>query len=142
MKTLVESAGGVSSRVTLGSHELVFDQPSTVPGGQDRGPSPLDVLAVSVGACAHYYAAAFLFGRKIPTEGLSVEVEAEKSREPVARIAKLVMRVTLPPGFPAQYLPALERAIRHCPAYGTLVHPPDVELLISTPESAPQARVA
>lgn len=142
MKAVVDSAGGVASRVTLGPHELVFDQPSTIPGGQDRGPSPLDVLAVSVGACAHYYAAAFLFGRKLPTEGLSVEVEAEKSREPVARIAKLVMRVTLPPGFPARYLPALERAIRHCPAYGTLVHPPDVELVLATRESAPRARVA
>jgi uncharacterized OsmC-like protein len=63
MKAVVESAGGVASRVRLGEHELTFDQPSTVPGGADRGPSPLDVMAISVGACAHYYAAAFLFGR-------------------------------------------------------------------------------
>jgi len=142
MKAVLTSAGGVASRVTLGSHALVFDQTSAVPGGEDRGPSPLDVLAVSVGACAHYYAAAFLFGRKLPTEGLSVEVEAEKSREPVARIAKLVMRVTLPPSIPRQHWPAIERAIRHCPAYGTLVHPPDVELVVSSPEATPQARVA
>src|SRR4051812_31264895 len=48
MKAVVESAGKVASRVGLGTHELVFDQPSNVAGGDDRGPSPLDVLAVSV----------------------------------------------------------------------------------------------
>lgn len=142
MKFTINSAGGVASRATLGAHELVFDQPSTVPGGTDRGPSPLDVMAVSVGACAHYYSAAFLVGRQIPTEGLAVEVEAEKSREPVARLAKFVIHVKLPPGVPTQYLPAIERAIRHCPAYGTLLHPPDVELVVSPHETAAEVCVA
>jgi uncharacterized OsmC-like protein len=142
MKASIHSAGGVASRVTLGAHDLVFDQPGVVPGGSDRGPSPLDVMVASVAACAHYYAAAFLFARKIPTEGLVVEVEAEKSTEPVARLGKLSMRVHLTPNVPARYIPALERAIRLCPAYGTLTHPPDVEIVISAPEVAPKASVA
>jgi putative redox protein len=136
MKAYIESAGGVASRVRLGSHELLFDQPSSVPGGTDRGPSPLDVLAAAVGACAHYFAAAFLFGRQLPTAGLVVEVETEKSREPVPRLSKIVMRVTLPPSVPVQYLPAIERAIRHCPAYGTLLHAPNVEISLSLPRAA------
>jgi len=142
MKAIIESAGGVASRVSLGSHELVFDQPGTVPGGVDRGPSPLDVLAVSVAACAHYYAAAFLFGRQIPTEGLKVEVETEKSREPVPRISKLVIRVLLPASLPAQYLPAIERAVKHCPAYGTMLHAPTVELTFSAPDAEPHVSAA
>jgi uncharacterized OsmC-like protein len=141
MKFIVNSAGGVASRVTVGSHELVFDQPSEVPNGTDRGPSPLDVLAVAVGACAHYYAAAFLAARGLSTESLSVEIEAEKSRQPVARLGTFVIHVKLPAGVEPQHLPALERAIRHCPAYGTLVHPPDVTLVIS-PQAAEDARVA
>ena len=80
MKALVESAGKVASKGRLGDHELLFDQPATVPGGDDRGPSPLDVLAVSVAACAHYYAAAYLHGRGLSTEALSVETEFEKER--------------------------------------------------------------
>ena len=50
MKASIESAGNVASRVRLGDHELVFDQPRSVPGGEDRGPSPLDLMAVSVAA--------------------------------------------------------------------------------------------
>jgi putative redox protein len=130
MKASIESAGGVASRVQLGAHTLTFDQPATVPGGGDRGPSPLDVLVVSVGACAHYFAAAFLHGRQLPVDGLRVEVEAQKGRTPSPRVERLSVRVTVPAGVPEHYLPSIERAIRNCPAYGTLVHPPDVELTV------------
>jgi uncharacterized OsmC-like protein len=122
----------------LGSHEVLFDQPTVVPGGEDRGPSPLDVLVVAVGACAHYFAAAFLHARKLPLEGLRVEVEANKGRVPAPRIEKLYIHVTLPAGLPDSYLPAIEKAIRACPAYGTLVHPPDVELTVHKEPPAAQ----
>lgn len=128
MKAVIESTGAVGAHVNLGGHELVFDQPGAVPGGQDRGPSPLDVMAVAVGACAHYFAAAFLYGRKLPVEGLRVEVEAEKTRDPVPRFGRLSLQVFLPPGVSAAHREGIERAVRHCPAYGTLVHPPEVTL--------------
>jgi putative redox protein len=136
MKAVIESAGGVASRVRLGEHEIVFDQPAAVPGGENRGASPLDVLVVSVGACAHYFAAAFLQARKLPTCGLRVEVEAHKSRTPTPRIERLSVHVVLPPGVPEHHLPSIERAIRNCPAYGTLVHPPDVTLSVSRDDSS------
>lgn len=65
MRIDIESAGGIASRVRIGSHEAMFDQPTEVPGGEDHGPSPLEVMAAAVGACVHYFAAAFLFARKI-----------------------------------------------------------------------------
>ena len=52
-KTVIESIGNVGSRVRTGGHELVFDQPSGVPGGEDRGPSPLDVMVASVAALTY-----------------------------------------------------------------------------------------
>lgn len=132
MKATVETAGNVSSRVRLGAHELVFDQPSTVPGGGDRGPSPLDVLGVAVAACAHYYAAAYLYGRELPTEGLTVEVETEKERFPTPRLGRVSLKVTLPAGLPERHLAGIERAMKSCPAYGTLLTPPVVDFSISS----------
>lgn len=139
MKITITSLGGVASHVELGDHELAFDQPGSVPGGQDRGPSPLDVMVAAVGACAHYYAAASLFGRGIATTGLEVHVEFEKTREPVPRIGRLEIHVVLPTGVPAQYRPAIERAVRHCPAYGTLTHPPDIVFTFDAHANAPAA---
>lgn len=139
MKLSVESAGGVKSRVTLGNHELIFDQPASVPGGEDRGPSPLDVMAATVGACAHYFAAAYLTARKVSVDGLRVEVEAEKVREPQPRFGRLAIRVVLPAGVPEPYRVQIERAVRNCPAYGTLVHPPEVALTFEQEAHAPAA---
>lgn len=136
MNLVIESAGAVASRVRLGNHELVFDQAAPVPGGEDRGPSPLDAMVAAIAACAHYYAAAFLFGRHIPTDGLRAEVAFEKTKDPVARIGRFEIRLILPPGVPAKYLPALERAVSHCPAYGTLQHPPQVKLTIDAADSS------
>src|SRR5215471_8259607 len=98
MKVIVESIGKVGSRTSIGGHELVFDQPATVPGGQDRGPSPLDVMSVSVAACAHYFAAAYLHARHLAPDGLKVTVTAEKERVPVSRLGRVALRVQLPAG--------------------------------------------
>jgi uncharacterized OsmC-like protein len=132
MKAKVESIGKVGSHARIGNHEVLFDQPVTVPGGEDRGPSPLDVMALSVAACAHYFAAAYLHGRGLPTEGLTVEVESEKERVPVPRLGRLAMKVQVPVGLAERQIVGIERAIKSCPAYGTLLDPPLVEITIES----------
>ena len=130
MKEVIESIGKVGSRAIVGGHELVFDQPTKVPGGEDRGPSPLDVMSVAVAACAHYFAAAYLYARDLPREGLTVEVTAEKERVPVSRLGRVELRVHLPAGLDERHVAGVERAIKSCPAYGTLLHSPSVEVSI------------
>jgi uncharacterized OsmC-like protein len=130
VKAVIESIGKVGSRAVVDGHELVFDQPLAVPGGEDRGPSPLDVMSVSVAACAHYFAAAYLHARALSPEGLRVEVTAAKERLPVPRIGRLDMKVSLPAGLEDRHVAGIERAIKSCPAYGTLLHSPSVELTI------------
>lgn len=136
MKARVTSVGGVASRVVLGEHVLTFDQPESVPGGQDRGPSPLDVMAASVGACAHYFASAYLFARKLDTDDLVVEVEAEKAREPSPRFGSVRLRVVLPSGLRPEQRTAIERVVKSCPAYGTLVEGTEVTLVVEERPSA------
>jgi uncharacterized OsmC-like protein len=131
VKVLIQTAANVGSRVRLGRHDLVFDQPGDVPGGEDRGPSPLDVLVASVGACAHYFAAAYLHARGFPTGELTVEVEGEKASTPVPRIARLAIKIRVPAGLTEQHIAGIERAVRRCPAYGTLVHPPEIEVAVA-----------
>ena len=140
MKALIQSAATVGSRVRLGDHDIVFDQPASVPGGQDRGPSPLDMLVVSVGACAHYFAAAYLYARGVSTADLTVEVEAEKGRTPAPRIARLALKVRVPAGVTPQQVAGVERAIRGCPAYGTLAHPPALEIVVERESDGDEQR--
>lgn len=136
MKATVESLGDVGSRVNVGGHELIFDQPHGVPGGRDRGPSPLDVMSAAVAACAHYFAAAYLHARGLSPAGLAVEVTAEKERIPAPRIGRLSMKLRLPPGLADRHVTGIERAIKSCPAYGTLLYPPVVEIAIAGEDQA------
>jgi len=139
MKAVIESIGGVGSRAVIGGHELVFDQPAALPGGADRGPSPLDVMSVAVAACAHYFAAAYLRARELSAQGLTVTVTAEKERTPVPRIGRVELRVQLPAGLSERHAAGVERAIKSCPAYGTLLHSPSVELSIARGRDAATA---
>jgi len=131
MKAIIDSIGQVGSRVRLGGHEVTFDQPATVPGGLDRGASPLDLMVAAVGACAHYYAAAFLHGRNLSTEGLTVEVDSEKERVPSPRVGRVAIHVHLPAGLSERHVAGIERAVKSCPAYGTLMNPPVVTLSVA-----------
>ena len=133
MKAVVESIGKVASHAWLGAHEIVFDQPSVMPGGEDRGPSPLEVMVLSVAACAHYFASAYLYARGHATDLVIVEVESEKQRLPVPRIGRLTLKVRLPAGLSEREIAGVERAIKACPAYGTLLHPPAVEITVVVP---------
>ena len=140
MKAIIESAGKVASRVRLGNHELVFDQPAIVRDGEDRGPSPLDVLVASVAACAHYFGAAYLNSRGLDPSALAVEVEAEKERIPIARVGHLALKIRVPPGLEEQHVAGILRAIKSCPAYGTLVRPPTIELTVDVPRAEDDAK--
>ena len=40
------------------------------------------------------------------------------------------MTVRVPLGLTREQLTGIERAIRRCPAYGTLVHPPSIEITV------------
>ena len=127
MNYTIQSAGGVASRVQIGPHTLIFDQPASF-GGGDAGPSPLDVLVATVGACAHYFAAAFLRARQYPVDGLEVRIVGDKAAVGRKRLLRVTISVRLPPGVPAALAPRVEQAVLACPAWGTLAEAPELGL--------------
>jgi len=93
-------------------------------------------MSVSVAACAHYFAAAYLHARHLAPEGLKVTVTAEKERLPVSRLGRVALRVQLPAGLAERHVAGVERAIKSCPAYGTLLHSPSVEISVERPKAS------
>jgi hypothetical protein len=71
----------------------------------------------------------------------AVEVEAEKERTP-ARLGRFSMRVHLPAGTSDRQVAGVERAVRSCPAYGTLIQPPTVELSIDVAGTPSEEKVS
>jgi putative redox protein len=118
-------------RAQVGVHELTLDQPGLA-GGDDAGPSPLDLIGAALGGCVALYVYQFLETRKQPTEGLRVEVEQFTARDP-HRIVRFGVRIALPDDVPPVYTPMIEAVARVCPAYNTLARSADVVITVESP---------
>lgn len=126
-KTIVAvPEGGVRVSATVRGHRVETDQPVHA-GGQDAAAMPLELLGAALATCAALYAHQFCATRNIPSDGLRVEVDTEQGKAP-KRITRFELRVQLPAGFPEEYVEAVERAVRSCPAMNTLLLPTPVEL--------------
>ena len=59
-------------------------------------------------------------------------MHSEKERVPFPRIGRLTMKVRLPEGLSERQVTGIERAVKACPAYGTLLQPPTVEIALES----------
>jgi uncharacterized OsmC-like protein len=102
------------------AHRLVLDQPIDE-GGTDDGPSPIELLGVSLGSCIAHYVREFLVRRGYPADGMRVEVSQHGATNP-ARVSDFTVRVVLPMKLPMAFSELIERVATACPAHTTLVN--------------------
>jgi uncharacterized OsmC-like protein len=127
---VVTHLSGVKFAAQVRSHRVIVDQ-SPRGGGNDEAPTPLELLAASLGTCVALYVQQFCHVRSLPYEGMYVEVDTAGAATP-HRIGELRVRVVLPTELPPQYAEMIERVARSCPAHNTLVHGAEVSVAIET----------
>jgi putative redox protein len=115
---VVTHEGGVRFAAQVRDHRIVVDQPVRG-GGENAGPTPIELLGASLGTCIALYVQQFCQSRGLPHDGMRVEVEQHGAHNP-GRIGEFVVRVVLPEPLPTQYAGLLERVARSCPAHHTL----------------------
>lgn len=125
MRMDVRFPGGVAVEAVLGPHVVRTDQPA--PLGAGSAASPFDLFLASLATCAGFYALRFCQERGLPTEGLGVTMEWERSPE-TKLISKIRISVKLPEGFPEKYRAAILRATDQCAVKKHLVSPPEIEV--------------
>jgi putative redox protein len=135
MDVRIHQIEGVKFSIQARSHSVLCDQPQEN-GGTDTGMTPPELLLASLGTCAAFYAAEYLRTRNIANSGVAVTVEAEKLKGP-ARLGNFHIRVESPASLTDEQRTGLMRSIDHCLVKNTLLNPPQIEVVLEVPDSAP-----
>ena len=127
MEVNVRYTSGAAFVASARGHEVACDQPREN-AGEDTGMTPPEFMLASLGTCAGYYALQYLKARKLPEEGLSVRVEAEKATGP-ARLGRFLIEVKVG-NLEARHEEGLMRAVKACLIHNTLHTAPEVKTVI------------
>ena len=113
-------------RVAVGRHLLTIDQPEDA-GGEDLGPTAVQLFAASLVACTAHYAGSYLARHGLSSEGMVVEGEYVMVDRP-ARLGSMSVTITPPVGLPEHRRAGLLAVASHCTLHNTLRDPLHVEV--------------
>lgn len=121
----VSRKGGSEFSIRVRGHEVTSDY-SEKDGGGDRGPSPVELLAGSLGACIAMMVQSYCQRHGYDGDvGVSLTLELADAPK---RIGGVVVDVELPKGVPEDRMDAIRRMAEHCPIHETLKNPPRMDI--------------
>jgi ribosomal protein S12 methylthiotransferase accessory factor len=129
MELTIKYHGGHRFESVASRHRLISDQPLENDGA-DKGATPPELFLFALASCAGYYAAAYLNARALPAEELEIHVSGDKGDRP-ARFTSISLDV-LAPGLNKHHRDGILRAVESCLISNTLLHPPTLEVKVSS----------
>ena len=112
-------------KVQVRGHELTCDL-SEKEGGQDKGPSPVELMAGSLGACIAMMVQSYCQRHGYDGD-VGVSLTLELADDP-KRVGGIIVDVELPEGIPEERMDAIRRIAERCPVHETLRNPPRVDI--------------
>lgn len=125
----VKHEGGVASSFNARGHRVLADVPEKM-GGQDRGPTPVELFAGSLGSCIAFYVARWCTERDLPFEGFQIELDYLLDMEAHC-IPVVNVRIEMPADFPEGRHDALLRVAEHCTVHNTICAVPKVNISVA-----------
>ena len=125
----VNREGNLKFNIQVRGHEVASDM-SAKEGGQDAGPSPVDLFAGSLGACIAMMVQSYCnrHGYVDGEVGVSLTLELEDAPK---RVGGIVIDVELPAEVPKDKWEVVKRMSERCPIHETLSNPPRVDIDIA-----------
>ncbi len=124
----VTRKGGLEFNIRVRGHDVGSDLPEK-DGGRDQGPTPVELLGGSLGACIAVMVQGYC--RKHGYDGdVGVSLTLELADKP-KRVGSIVVDLELPKGIPDDKMDAIRRIAECCPIHETLRNPPRVDIAIT-----------
>ena len=128
MEVKVTYQNGMRYEAEARGHKVLCDQPIDA-GGADSGMTPPEYMLVSLGTCAMYYAANYLLMQKLPAEGMTLTVQADKVMGP-PRLGAFRIAIDIPGVLDERHLEGARRSAEKCLVKNTLLMAPSIELTV------------
>jgi len=112
------------------SHRLLADEP-VKHGGSDLGPSPYDLLLMSLGACTSMTLRMYASRKKLPLDDIEIKlvhhrVHAEDCVDCTDKIERITRSITLKGDLNAEQKASLMAIADKCPVHRTLENDPQI----------------
>jgi uncharacterized OsmC-like protein len=117
---------GLEFNIGVRGHDVLSDR-SVKDGGRDAGPSPVELLAGSLGACIAMMVQTYCDRHGYTDGDVGVSLTLELADAP-KRIAGIVVDVELPADVPEDKLEVVRRMAERCPIHETLASSPRVDI--------------
>lgn len=134
MELTVVHEGGVRFAVKTRRHIVVTDQPVD-DGGDDAGPSPVELFVGSLASCIAYFVARFCARHGLAYEGMAVSAEWSMAQRP-HRVGSMTIRVHLPGSVTDSQRERLVRVAEGCTVHRSLITMPAVAIELDTSGAA------
>lgn len=108
LEITLQHKGGAQFLAEARQHRVVVDQPAE-DGAADHGMTPSELLLSALGSCIGQNVIQYLRLRKLPTDGLLIRVQAERTARPL-RLADFRVEIVAP-GLTERQLRALEKSL-------------------------------
>ena len=125
-KIAVSFPGGLRVDAAIDGRIIPTDQ-SIKEGGAGAAPEPFLLFLASIATCAGIYALRFCETRRIPTDGMALNMACEYDEE-AKRYRRMTLDLKLPKGFPKKYEGAIVKAMDLCAVKRQVMNPPEFEL--------------
>ena len=126
---------GLCFSVQVRGHRFLVDMPMESKG-QDQGPSPADLLAVSLGACMGMHMALYSQTAGLPSKGMEMNLVYNLVEEQGRKRIQTVTIDVVMPQDPGERSAALLRAAQNCIVRNTLEKGPVIDVEITTRKSS------
>lgn len=111
------ATSGWAHRIETRGHALVADEPADK-GGEDRGPTPQELLAASLASCTAITLEMYARRKSWDLGEVEVQCEYEQAERGSPTTFKLLLR--LPSGLSEEQVKRLEQIAAKCPVHRTL----------------------
>lgn len=120
--------------VNVRNHSFTVDQPVDN-GGENKGPTPPEIFAASLGTCIGVYVASYCNTKGIKTEGLMFDVDWKFSEEH-EKIEEISVKIFMPDESYKAREKAILRVAEHCLIHNTITGNPKIDLSINKKQEA------